>query len=335
MAQRIERRGGSPFWALLLIGIGLVWLLGQAGILSGANIAVLFRMWPVLLIGLGLNLLIGRNSSALSTLIILGTILVMVVLMLIGPSIGLVRTVEAQEATYNEPLENTTSATMSLGLGVGRGTISALEDSNQLIMVDSRYVGDLTFETHNQGAHETVTLSSRNEGTDLNFDFFGWTVGIDDDSLYTNIGLAPGVALDLEINSGVGENTLDLSDLTLMELDVNGGVGKTTLTLPPTSEQIPVQINSGVGEVYIIVPEGALFDADINGGVGKTDIDLPEGAAVRVEATRGLGGLNIGAGLERTGGSDDHQIWETPNYDDATNRITINYDGGVGELIVR
>ncbi len=47
-----------------------------------------------------------------------------------------------------------------------------------------------------------------------------------------------------------------------------------------------------------------------------------------------LGGLNIGAGLERVGGSDDNQIWETPNYESATNRITIDYSGGVGEFRV-
>lgn len=172
MAQRIERRGGSPFWALLLIGIGVVWLLGQAGVLSGANIAVLFRMWPILLIGLGLNLLFGRNSQTLSTIIIIGTILVMAVLMLIGPSIGLVRSVEAQEAAYNEPVGDATSATMSLGLGVGRGTISALTDSSELIVVDSHYVGDLIFNAEGS-TRKTVTLSTRNEGTDFNFDFFG------------------------------------------------------------------------------------------------------------------------------------------------------------------
>ena len=56
-------------WAFILIALGVIWLLFEAKILSGANLAVLFRLWPIVLIAFGLELLVGRNSRRMSLLI--------------------------------------------------------------------------------------------------------------------------------------------------------------------------------------------------------------------------------------------------------------------------
>ena len=61
----VERQGyRSLFWPIILIGVGLIWLLGNFGIISGANLAVLFRLWPLALIVIGLDLLFGRQSRS-------------------------------------------------------------------------------------------------------------------------------------------------------------------------------------------------------------------------------------------------------------------------------
>ena len=76
MSETLENRrssSGTPIWAFILIAVGVVWLLLQANILSGANLAVLFRLWPIILIAIGLELLIGRKSRALSLIIGGGT----------------------------------------------------------------------------------------------------------------------------------------------------------------------------------------------------------------------------------------------------------------------
>jgi len=55
MGESVKYRGGyrSLFWPIVLIGIGVVWLLGNLGILTGANLVVLFRLWPLVLIVVG------------------------------------------------------------------------------------------------------------------------------------------------------------------------------------------------------------------------------------------------------------------------------------------
>jgi hypothetical protein len=47
---------------VILIAVGIIWLLGNLGVLSAANILVLLRLWPLLLIVIGLDLLFGRQS---------------------------------------------------------------------------------------------------------------------------------------------------------------------------------------------------------------------------------------------------------------------------------
>jgi predicted membrane protein len=335
MTQTYERRGGSPIWALILIAVGVIWLLGQAGILRGANFAVLLRLWPLLLIALGLEILVGRNSRTASTVIMLGALALLIALMLVGPAIGLAPNVEAKTAQFEEPVGDATAATINVDLGVGRGTVTSLSDSNQLITADMSYAGEVEFNASGE-AEKVVTLSFRNDEPVLNLDFLGLTFNQDETELYTNVSLSPNVPLDLDVNAGVGENTLDLAGLQLERLRVNSGVGKLTLTLPPTSEVIDVSINSGVGETFINVSEGAIFDADIHGGLGQTTIDLPEGAAIRLEATTGLGDIEVPGGFERidSGNDDDRSIWQTANYEDTTNRITIAYQGGIGQLLV-
>src|SRR4030067_1428909 len=47
---------------IILIGVGLVFLVTNLGMLSTSIWGVLLRIWPVILIAMGIDLLIGRRS---------------------------------------------------------------------------------------------------------------------------------------------------------------------------------------------------------------------------------------------------------------------------------
>src|SRR3990170_3880770 len=53
---------GGLVGPILLIGLGLVFLLTNLGMLSTSIWGVLLRIWPVILIAIGIDLLIGRRS---------------------------------------------------------------------------------------------------------------------------------------------------------------------------------------------------------------------------------------------------------------------------------
>ena len=148
MGSTSNRRGyRSLFWPIVLISVGVIWLLGNLGVLGPTNLLVLFRLWPLLLIAIGLDLLIGRDSALIGTVIGVGTVGLVIVLMLVGPGLGLVPSADVQQATIREPLDGAQSADITLDLSVGDVVITALDDSSDLIAGEISYVGDLEVET--------------------------------------------------------------------------------------------------------------------------------------------------------------------------------------------
>jgi hypothetical protein len=333
--MRRESHNGPSIWAFILIALGVIWLLFEAHILSGANLAVLFRLWPVVLIAFGLELLIGRNSRALSLLIGAVTIVLLLVLMIVGPSLGLAPTAEIEMAQYSEPLDDATAAQINLNLSVGSTRIEAGSTST-LFDADLRYIGDLEYTVSESGGEKYVVMSAKNDNTNI-FDFLGLSLRSqdqDDEELYWNIGLSPAVPLDLRLSGGLGTSTLDLSNLQVTNLSYDGGVGETTISLPG-SGSYDLDMKGGVGSTRITFMDGANVDATINAGVGEIVLDVPDTAAVRVETEGGLGGVTVP--FPRINTSDDEQdgVWESSSYASADARITIHFKGGVGGLVVQ
>ena len=335
MTTMQRSRGRSLFWPLVLIGVGLVWLLSNLGVLQPASIGVLFRLWPLVLIIIGLDLLFGRQSPAIGTLIGVGGVALIIVLMLIGPSLGWVSAADVKDASYSEPVGEATSAVVNLDLSVASTDVRAISNSNNLFEADLRYVGDVNFNVSGQ-AEKTVTLKQP-EQSNVSFNFWDWGLFNPDQNLHWNIGLSPNVPIALQVHSGVSSSILDLSDLQLTGLNVSSGVGSLTLTLPAMDTAYDVQINGGTGSSDIKVGEGAAINFNINGGVGSVTIDVPDGAAVHVVASTGVGGIDVPSNYKRISGSDDNFVgdkgeWESPNYAESDRQINIEFEGGVGSF---
>lgn len=329
----------SLFWPVVLIGAGVIWLLANFNIISAQNLVVLFRLWPIILIIIGLDLLFGRQSPAAGALIGVGAVVLLVLLMLVGPSIGLGADLDIITETFSEPRGDASSARIDLNASVGKVTVNTLEDSGDLISAEIAHIGEIDFITSGE-SEKVVSISQRGEQS-ANFGF-GWFGAFLDpaDELRWKISLNPDVPLFLSINSGVGDGTYDLRELQLTGLDVNAGVGSMSFQLPSMEDSYPVEVSGGTGDVTITIAEGAAVELDINGGVGNMTVDVPDGAALRVDANSGVGNINLPGNLQRISGDDDSPVgddgvWETEGFDSAERRITITFDGGVGNLSVR
>ena len=333
----------SPIWAFILIALGVVWLLFEANVLSGANLFVLFRLWPLALIGLGLELLVGRNSRRLSLLIGFGTVALLLALMLAGPTLGLAPKIDIKTAQYSEPVGDSSAAQINLNLSVGRTTIQALNDSTALINADLQYIGDtVSFNVSKTDGEKSVTLTSSGDTTQW-YDFLGlFRSRVDDTSdLFWKIGLNPNVLLDLRLNGGVGDNQFDLSALQLSQLSYKGGVGDTTISLPDNGSY-SLDFNGGVGKLVVNFAEGAGVHASVDAGVGEITFDLPDNAPVYLEADGGLGQVHVPANFTHISGDENNGlsragVWQSPTYSDASDseRITIQFKGGVGNLNIQ
>lgn len=326
-------------WAFVLIAVGVIWLLLQAGIFSGAHLAVLFRFSPLLLVAIGVELLLGRSARTFARFVVGGTVLLLLALMVVGPSLGLAGNSNVQTSRYTEPLDDSIAARMNIDFSVGSVDMRALTDSNLLIDADLRYLGEVEFDTSTANGETQVTLKAQNEG-EQSFGFFGFSLGnmLGENDLRWAIGLTPSIPLDLNLTGGVGTNTLDFSGVQLSSLSYDGGVGETTISLPSGSYDL--DLHAGVGGLRVNFVAETGVDARIEGGVGSVVLDLPNDAPIRLEVEGTLGNITVPQGfnqLDKEQDFDESGIWETASYStmDDSARIRIVFDGGVGGLTVR
>jgi predicted membrane protein len=124
-----------------------------------------------------------------------------------------------------------------------------------------------------------------------------------------NVHLAPGIPMTINADLGTGNSTLDLSSLKVTDVDVNSGTGNTTIIFPASAGQV-----SGT----------------VDGGVGNLSLRIPDSVEARIDASSGIGNINIDGRFTKQG---DH-IYTTPGYDKATNKLDLKLDVGVGNVDV-
>jgi hypothetical protein len=319
-AHQERRQRPGLTWPIILIGLGVLLLLSQLGILPANVWAILWRFWPVILIVIGLDLLIGRRSTAgaiLSALLALAIIVGVIALLWLSPNIpgladapaGFAAPGEFRTEQRNHPLGNIRQATVRLGFGSGSGGVRALGDSANLIEADIETSGQVRFDVRPSGDRATVELDRSGSGFVFPFFFFG-----DGGRERWDVRLNGGVPLDLSLDIGSGNFDFDLTGLQLANLSLDQGSGSSRLTLPARGQ----------------------FRSEIDMGSGSLNITLPQGMAARITLNKGSGSFQVDRRFRQTQGEDrDDGVWETENYSSAADRIDLNIDMGSGSIDVR
>ncbi|UCH27177.1 MAG: hypothetical protein JSV66_05920 [Trueperaceae bacterium] len=334
--------------AIVLIAAGLIWFLITIGTFSNASVSILFTYWPVLLIGLGLDIFLGR-SGPMGLPYTVFAVAVLILVMFIGPPLGLSRGPNVVTETFVEPLGNAQSARINLDLASAPNQIFSLDGGGELVNAELTHTGTINF-TARGDVNKVVELSRSFEGTS-----FGFT-GV----LQTrwDIGLSPDIPIDLFVDVGSGPVQLELARLDLSDFALSGGSGPVQLELPASQERYQAEIDGGSGPIKLGLSDRAELgltvdvgsgpftatlgrdldlDLSLTGGSGPIRIDLPGGAEVKVEAwDDGSGPLTVGGGLQRISGSDDTGVWQTPGFDQADRQILITVRrAGSGPITIR
>jgi hypothetical protein len=274
-------------------------------------------------------------------------------------SLGAGQDQEVQTASFVEPLDSAEAAEVTLEPTVGAASISALADSDNLLEAEVAYFGEIRFASETHSGRKLVRLgqTTRHDSFKPVRDAIGSFAR--QKELYWHMRLTPNIPLDLRINSGVTQNDFDLSGLQLTELRFIGGTGKTDLRLPTMGGGYDVTLTSGTGELNVTIPDGAhinlratngtgatririgantSIDARITGGIGQCVIELPPDVGVRIKASSGLGKVRVPShyiALKVDEFIATSGTWESPGYDQAENRVTIKYEGGIGGLTIQ
>lgn len=297
--KRSTRRGGLV-GPVILIGLGVVLLLNNLGILNWSVWDAIFRLWPILLIAAGLDILIGRRSAWGSVLALILTLaLVAGALWLYGSGV-LGQASEAQE--IGQALGEATRAELTIAPAVGSLHVGALAESNNLVAGVIRPISGERVRRDFRLEGETAILSLRSEGT------FGPFVGSWGGKRGWELKLSPDVPLDLEISLGAGQSRIDLQDLMVSDVKVNTGVGETVVTLP----------------------EEGYVRAEIEGAIGNTVIHVPAGMEARIRFDTALVARQVPDDYQQQG-----DVYLSPGYAGADNRVDVEVGLAIGNVSIR
>jgi hypothetical protein len=297
------RRGGLV-GPLILIGLGVLFLLANLGLLAWNFWEIIFRLWPLLLIAFGLDIMFGRRSPWISLAIVL------LVLAVAGASLWFFTpggTGGQTAATHqiSQPLEGATRANVHISSGVGTFRIAGTPEPAADTLIEGTVVAPEQLRLESDFNVSAGTASYRLRVREASASPFPGTWG---DDRGWDLRLNRHVPVDLRVDTGVGMANLDLAELNLTNLRISTGVGQTTVTLPASGQ----------------------LQAQISGGVGETIIQIPSRMAARIRVNGGLGDVNVDGAYAQ-----EDRVYTSPNYATAQDRVDIQVNGGVGRIAVR
>lgn len=287
----------------ILIILGLAFLAQNLGFFEYNIWSVLWRLWPVWLIAVGLDIMLGRRTSW-GSWVVLGLVFTIIGgAVWFDASFGFGPYTSGEPVTVSQPVGNARQAEVLIDSSVAElqiraGNPSTLVEGTVMPMEQERIEKD----ARTSGDTLHFALRSRGQGPT-----FGIPFNVTTRDLTWDLRLSDQIPIDLQIDTGVGESFIDLSGIKLTGLDVDTGVGETEITLPAQGR----------------------FRVDIDSGVGELTLRIPKELAVRIHADQGIGEVNIRGDFSRQG-----KAYVSSNYDSAADRVDIEIDGGVGEILV-
>jgi hypothetical protein len=313
----------SLFWPIILIGVGLVWLLGNLHIIAPVGFFAVAQLWPLLLIAIGLDLIFGHSHPLVGALIGLCVVALTAGLLIGAPMLGLgLNTATAPQLKtghYSTPVDKATSAQVNLGFSAGNLTVHSLSDSNALFDANLNYVGDVNFTTEGD---TSKTVSLRQGGG-----MQGWPFGTGEQVRW-DVGLSPKVPTNLSVQSSSGNVTLNLADLKLRGLAVELSSGDVKATLPPSEEAYDVDVHVSSGNLTFVLPDKADVNNKVNISSGNLTFDVPAKAGVQVNVRNlSSGNVNVPPAFKRTAETGRKTgTWESANYSGADYKIVITIE---------
>jgi hypothetical protein len=299
-------RGRHLIGPLLLLVAGVLLLLNNLQIVPWSIWREIWPFWPLLLVLLGLEALVtGRVAW--------GTLALLVLLL---PILGFVVTASSfasrwhdetrgdvgrRTSTFHQGLDGASSATIQVEYGAGAldiGPLAGPPPANTLALGEVFGHGGTRFEAQStlQNGRRILQVSPSHAGTMF-------------DLGRLELRLTSAIPIDIEIESGASELTLNLETLRIPNLSIETGASQTRIVLPAQGET-KVQIEGGAAGIEIVVPPNVAARIMVEEGPNRVQIDEQR--------------------FPRRGDE-----YRSPNFDTATDRATLRIDVGASRLVVQ
>lgn len=289
--------------AVFLLGVGVVFLLGNLGYLRQNPWQVLLTLWPVLLVAIGYDIIVGKRRKLWTNLLglfIVGVIMIGT-LWMAGIRWPGSPAMMGEQISYG--LQGASRAEVRIIPGVASlkigpsskdetlisGTIP-VSSLNQRIQQEFSKEGDLArIILESTGMQVFIPTSQRNSSV--------WDVNI-----------TRSAPIDLQIEMAAGDSSLKLSGMDFSNLDYQ----------------------MALGQVKIILPDKGNFPAKISGAIGQIIISVPEEIGLQVETGTALVARTLPPDYVKI--SDN--LYRSPNYDSVEHRINLTVELAIGQVVI-
>jgi len=300
----VDQRGFGFAGALILIGI--VALLWNFDVLPDRFGPVAWSLWPVALVAVGAGLALSRVRVWLGS-----TAFLVVLIAGFGSAWGMAAAGQGpvlHRETIAVNLGEASAARLELHVGAGSLTLDAEAPPDLLLAgeLESRAV-DTAYsisESHSPGGRSVIELRN---APDWDFSFWPGQNRSEDWTLH----LAPHIPTEIRVEAGAADIDLDLRELMLRRLEIEAGAADVNVTMPAMAGQTEASFEVGAASLRITVPEGV---------------------AARIQVDAGLSSVHIGDDRFPQA-SDD--VYVSPEFDRAANRLEITIDAGASHVEIR
>jgi hypothetical protein len=260
--------------------------------------------WAVILILAGTLLLL--NSLGITAINVWGIIWPSVLILLGAWTLWGVffggRALETEQATIL--LKGAAQARVRIKHGAGRLRVDGSVEADELLT--GTFGGGLEQRVNRDG--DTLDVELRMPPQTFSPFNLPWMWG-PGDTLDWSLNLNDDVPLTLQFDTGAGEARLDLGDLCVTDLKISTGASSTDLTLPANAGHTRARIDAGAASVTV---------------------HIPSGVAARIRAGGGLASVNVDRNrFPRQGG-----VYQSPDYETASNKVDLKIETGVGSINV-
>lgn len=260
----LYRRDGWV-WALVLLGLGTILLLGNLNYMPTRALPLLVKIWPILLVAIGLDIAFGGRSSAWYALlrVFIGIILVGMILWM---AISSTTTAGLQQQNYQQDLDGAESSRVEFSVITGRLRVHPGTDATQLLSGSAALPNGVVF--------EPAYAEPKNGKSALSYKASQNGIVLDATSINYEFELNPAIPIRLDTELVVGEMDLDLAGTAVNELKTEMALGRQQVHLP-CDRLATVTLEAAVADLEVYIPQGC--DVTINLENGLTYTSLPEG----------------------------------------------------------
>jgi hypothetical protein len=245
---------------------------------------------------------------------------------------GAVVTNKLLTESLSEPLNGATTATIDISSGIGNMTIDGLTDVQQVLAsgtlqyFEKQGVPDRSLTSD----HGRAIFTLREQDISRPWFRLPWQacLGANEWQIHIN----PAVASDITAHTGGGNVNLNLAGMAVTHLAADTGGGNMEVVLPDHAANLAVTARTGGGNVSVDIGDAitGCNTVDASSGAGNVVVRVPNNMPARVHATSGLGKVVV----EPRFGRVDARTYQTPDYDDAINRVDITLKSGAGNVTV-